>query len=485
MPLRLRSEAWKNPATEASAGSATRIMYKQSVDLIIVGAGLSGCVAALTAAEGGADVVVLEKSASPGGSSVMSADCYAFAGTDIQRRAGVADSEELLREDLLRVGGGESSPALVDAYVQEQLTTFEWLKSRGATFRAEVDTGAGQSVPRVHTTDTKQLVSSLIQHCEASGRVIFQYSTRAVRLRRDDEGGVQYVRIHPPQGLREISGRHGVVLATGGFTQDRLLVHRYAPQYDGALRVASAASTGDGLRMACELGADLWDMAYIKGTFGVRAHTTGTNLNCMAVYKGAIAVNQAGERFIDESKSYKTLGDACIRQPGQVAYQILDQDILASGEPAVRILDLMQHFNAGLFVTANSLTELARSIDVPPEALVQTVMTYNADIHTGRDTRFGRRHLVHEYGELRPIKRPPFHAYPSAVAIFGTYCGLAIDRSMRVLNVFLEAIEGLYAAGEVVGGFHGAAYMTGTALGKAAVFGRLAARNALERGRTQ
>ncbi|MEJ1978725.1 MAG: FAD-binding protein [Acetobacteraceae bacterium] len=95
----------------------------------------------------------------------------------------------------------------------------------------------------------------------------------------------------------------------------------------------------------------------------------------------------------------------------------------------------------------------------------------------GFDPDFGRRHLVHNHGALRRIERAPFYAYPSTAAVFGTYCGLCVDPAMRVLDVFGAVLPGLLAAGEVVGGLHGAAYMTGSALGKALIFGRVAARN--------
>jgi fumarate reductase flavoprotein subunit len=449
------------------------------VDLIVVGAGLAGCVAALTAAESGARVMLIEKSNTSGGSSVMSADCYAFAGTDIQRRSGVQDTADLLYEDLVSVGKGENSPAVVSAYTREQLATFEWLRSCGAVFSDTVDTGAGQTVPRVHTTDTARLIERLLRRCADTGRVSVRFLTQAVRLRRGAADSINVVIADSLGTRQQIYSPLGVILATGGFTNDTRLVHRYAPQYDNAIRVSAPGTNGDGLRMACALGAELLDMAYIKGTFGVRANSSGAKLNCMAVYKGAIAINQAGRRFVDESQSYKILGDACMNQPDQLAHQILDQDILETGEPSVRILDLMHHYREGLFVTADTLEELARRIQVPAAALINAVDTYNGYVRDGLDKDFGRQHLVHRYGALRPILRPPFHAYPSAVAIFGTYCGVAVDEHMRVRDVFEDVISGLYAAGEVVGGFHGAAYMTGTALGKAAVFGRIAARSAL------
>jgi fumarate reductase flavoprotein subunit len=119
-------------------------------------------------------------------------------------------------------------------------------------------------------------------------------------------------------------------------------------------------------------------------------------------------------------------------------------------------------------------------LEIPRDVLVGTVALYNRYVDAGHDVDFGRKHLVHNHGTLRRIERAPFYAYPSTAAVYGTYCGLCVDADMRVLDVFGERIEGLLAAGEVVGGFHGAAYMTGSALGKAAIFGRLAARTALQ-----
>jgi fumarate reductase flavoprotein subunit len=451
-----------------------------TTDLVIVGAGLAGCVAALTAAQAGAQVVLLEKLGQPGGSSAMSAGCFAFAGTDLQHSSGINDSQELLYRDLREVGKRENVAEIVRAFAEQQLATYAWLRKCGAEFSTAIEAAAGHSVPRVHSTDPAHLVRLLVTRCRSSGRVDLLFSSPAERLLRSHDGSaVSGVRVSGPCGTHSIATRRGVVLAAGGFTQDRELVHRYAPQYDEAIFVSGPGSTGDGLRMACALGADLRDMAYIKGTFGKHPVDTHNCQPCLAVYKGAIAVNQDGRRFVDESQSYKLLGDACMAQPRHLAYQILDQDILASGENGIRILDLMHRYQQGLFVTADTLEELAARIKVPPQILRQTVERYNRGVDSGADSEFGRQHLVHRHGTLRRIDRSPFHAYPSTAAVLGTYCGVAVDRYMRVRNVFDEPIPGLYAAGEVVGGLHGAAYMTGSALSKAAIFGRIAARSAL------
>ncbi len=301
-----------------------------------------------------------------------------------------------------------------------------------------------------------------------------------VRFRRLDRGKPVELRAHLHRGseVLSVASRHGVILASGGFSRNPQLIHRFAPGYEKCLLLGGPGNVGDGLRMAWQLGADVCDMPYIKATFG--KHPTDTkNLHaCLAVYKGAIAVNQEGRRFVNESISYKLLGDACLRQPGGCAYQILDQAILDQGDNRVRIVDLQRRFEEGLMIQAETLEALAARIEIPADALVRTVAEYNGFVEAGHDPHFGRKHLVHNHGALCRIERPPFYAFLSGTAIYGTYCGLRVDERMRVIDVFGAPIDGLYAAGEVVGGLHGGAYMTGSALGKAVIFGRIAARTA-------
>src|SRR3990172_985794 len=152
--------------------------------------------------------------------------------------------------------------------------------------------------------------------------------------------------------------------------------------------------------------------------------------------------------------------------------------IFEQGENQVRLLDFERRVEEGLMLKEESLEQLAAMIEVPRDALLRTVADYNGFVAAGKDPEFDRQHLVHTHGAPRRIERPPFYAYPSTAAILGTYCGLCVDETMRVLDVFGQPIEGLFAAGEIVGGLHGGAYMTGSALAKAAIFDRIAARTA-------
>jgi len=452
-----------------------------STQLLVAGGGLAGFAAALEAAQHGAEVLLIEKMQEIGGSSAMSGGCLAFAGTDLQRAAGVEDSNELLRSDLIEVGQHDNDPALVDAYVAHQLETYEWLRAQGVRFSPSIESSSGQSVPRVHTVDPADMVRALAARCSDVGRVTVLMGTQARRLLREGESSpVHGVLAEGPGGPLTIHARGGVLLASGGFCRNAELVNRFAPHYAEAVFVGGEGNVGDGLLMAWKLGADLRDMAYIKGTFGKHPVDTHNNHSCLAVYKGAIAVNQEGERFVDESISYKLLGDAVMRQSYHTGYQIFDQPIFDSGDDRVRILDFGRRMEEGLIVKAETLEALARQIEVPWETFRDTVERYNRFVDAGRDAEFGRTALVHKQGALRRIEQGPFYAYPSTAAVFGTYCGLRVDASMRVIDVFGEPIARLFAAGEVVGGFHGGAYMTGSALGKAAVFGRLAARSAIK-----
>jgi len=440
-------------------------------DVIVIGGGAAGWSAALSAAEAGASVVLLEKLAESGGSSALSGGCLAFAGTDLQAAAGVEDSPELLYRDLVEVGQGINDPELVRTYCDAQLATCDWLRGAGVRFSPVIETASGQSVPRVHTVDPADMVRTLKAAAERTGRVEYRANAAAAALECDAGGRVCGVKLADGTLL---AANKGVVLASGGFAKNHDLLMHYAPHYAEAVFVAGAGSQGDGLRMGLELGADVRDMDYVKGTFGKHPTDETNDHSLQAVYKGAIAVNQDGQRFVNESISYKLLGDAVMAQPWHTGYQIMDQGIFDTGDDRVRILDFGRRLEEGLFYVADSLEELAAQIEIEPEVLVATVERYNGYVDAGHDPEFGRSHLVHKHGELRRIEIAPFYAYPSTAVVFGTYCGLRIDSAARVLRTDGSAIPGLYAAGEVTGGFHGAAYMTGSALGKAVVFGRIA-----------
>jgi fumarate reductase flavoprotein subunit len=445
-----------------------------SCDVLILGAGLAGLAAAIAAAQSGARVRMLEKCTAIGGSTALSSGLHAYAGTDEQASAGIRDTPEQLREDVLATGRRLSDPALVDTYCHHQLSTYRWLKQLGVEF-GSVHAASGQSVPRSHATNPPRVLETLLERATAVG-VEVHCEVRASRLLVADDKVVGARVAGVASGTPTDYRAGAVVLATGGFSRSPRLLARFAPRLAHAIPGGSPGSEGDGLLMAWNIGADFRDTPFIKGTFGIYPQVDprecGTGI--LAVYKGAIAVNARGERFVDESQPYKVIGDACLEQPGGTAYQIFDATTMAHDDPSVDIYSFGERLKNGLLASASTLEELAHLIQVPADSLNRTVADYNAAVRGQRTDAFGRRSLSSGVGTPTAVEAPPFYAHLSGSCVLATYCGLTVDVGTRVLNVFGEPIPGLYAAGEITGGFHGDGYVTGTSLGKASVFGRLA-----------
>ena len=456
----------------APSGLPVETELPDQVGVLVLGGGMAGAAALLAAAEAGQFAVLLEKTDAFGGSTVRSAGLSAFAGTDAQAEQGIEDSAELLRRDLLQVGGGVSDPALVDLYCANQLDTYRWLKGHGVHY-GQIHAASGQSAPRSHPSDTTAALRALFT---AAGKLGARLATnaRARRLVRED-GRVVGVEVERDGELALVRA-DAVVVATGGFSRDRAMLARYAPQMRDALLAGGPGNTGDGLLMAWQLGAGVVDLPYVKGTYGhyFEDHPDEDGTGILAIYKGAVAVNAAGHRFVDESIPYKAIGDASLAQPGAWTWQVFDATVMAQTNDEVPIYDFANRERAGLLEVADSVEELAAKLGTEPGVLEATLAGYNRRIQGSEPDELGRVHLSGRVGERFALDTPPFYAHRSGTVVLATYCGLTVDTSMRVLDIFGEPIERLYAAGEVVGGFHGAGYMTGTSIGKAGIFGRVA-----------
>ena len=448
-----------------------------AVDVIVLGAGLAGHCAALAAAEQGASVALLEKTATHGGSTVQSSGTFAFAGTALQAAQGIEDSAERLARDIFKAGGQHNDPDLVALYVRDQLTTFEWMRAQGVEFHP-LALSSSMSVPRSHPTDPHQLMAALNAQLRARPSITYavDVAVDGLLLREGRPAGVRLL------NGSEITARRGVVLATGGFPRNPALIRKYAPRLAAALAVGGTGCQGDGLRMALSLGAAVTDMDFITGTFGMSLNrypeTTVTAedlpLLRLAIFRGAIAVNLDAVRFTDESISYKLIGEKCLAQPKGIAFQVFDQRIMDQSVPAPTSNDYRGAYEQGLIHSAGSVAGLAVTVELDPGRLETTLARYNAAVRNGTDSEFGRSSLGGGYGTLVPLEQPPFYIFPCTTGILGTYCGVRANAEMQVLKMDGSVIEGLYAAGEIVGGLHGSGYMSGTALAKAAIFGRVA-----------
>lgn len=433
-------------------------------DAVVVGGGLAGLAATGRLAAHGLHVALVEKRDRLGGSSALSGGWFALSGTAVQRRAGVDDSDALFAADMAETGGGFADEALLRRLVERQGHAVDAI-DRARAWTDELKVSAGMRVARAHLIRIHDLLAFLEHEAVASGAVILP-AHAADALVWD---GARVAGIHSANG--EIAARAGVVLTTGGFSRSRSLLDLFVPGQAGAMPYGGAGNTGDGLRMAWMLGAGLADVGHVAGTYGQHAETTDDEHELLtANYLGAILVNDRGERFTDESESYKVLGSAVLGQPNRRAHQIFDAVVRARSRPGVPLSDMERIHELGHLVSAPSLDALERSLGIPAGHLVRTVEDYNGNVARG-DDRFGRTGLVNGVGALVPVETPPFFAYTAVTAMTSTYGGLTVTPDAAVTRVDGTRIDGLCAAGEVVGGFHGASYMTGTALTKALVFG--------------
>ena len=447
-------------------------------DFIIVGAGNACLNAARCAAQAGLSVLVLEKEPVVGGSSAICGGSWAASGTQMQKDAGIQDSEELFYEDMIKTGQGVNDPALVKTYVREVNREYEWLRRQGVN-ALDVHAAGGMSVPRVHAFKPAQVVECYRSQAVKAGAKILLRTAATRLLWSADAGRVCGVKaVVRGKAEKNYQARYGVLLASGGFARSPELLGKYVPAMKNAWAVSGIGNTGDGLRMGLSLGADTLDMNYIKATYGFKPNGSASEKSYI-YYNGGIIVNKEGKRFVNESLSYKLIGDKALMQPDAKTFTVFDNKIREAAMKSDRReipfwKDVQAKGTSPLGYVGKTIEEVAKKAGIPAEQLVRTIKEYNATAPQGKDV-FGRRTLSGGVGKPVALTEGPFVVMPATAAMIATYCGLRIDPKARVIDVYGEPISGLYAAGEITGGLHGAAYMTGTAFSKAAVFGRIAA----------
>ena len=447
----------------------------QSADVVILGAGIAGHCAALAAAEAGAQVLLLEKASQPGGSSAMAGGGFVFVGTDLQKQAGYDEDAEYLRKGLFETGKNRNNPVLIDAFVRNQLEAYAFLVQHGAKFKL------GQIDRLILETGTGRVITNLHMAARGHPNIIFASKCAAMKLGRDpDSRRVTDVTVAFGDEIMTIAARRAVVLATGGFSRSRELLGVFAPELLDAVKHGGVANTGDGIMMACDLGAGLADLGYVSGSFGgaIRNYPHGVQGAdevpplLFSFVAGGIMVNAEGKRFVNEGQTYKALGNAGMAQTGGIAFQIFDNKVLATAIEDSSVNNYQEGIVGGYIRTADTIADLAACMQLDPVALEQTIERYNADVRNGIDSEFGRT------SNLLTVDTAPFCIAASANALTTTYGGITTNGDMAVVDWMGEPISGLFAAGEVVGGFHGAGYFSGTSLSSSATFGMLAGRAA-------
>ena len=448
-------------------------------EVLVLGAGIAGHCAALAAADAGAEVLFLEKTAQPGGSSAIAGGGLVFAGTEHQKEAGIEDDKEVLRKGLFASGRNLNNPALVNAFIDHQLDTYHFLRQHRIKFELAHAMAAelGRSVPRVHLTGTGRAITTLHMEVQNHPKITFFSKSAAHRLHRASNSG-KVTAAHVLFGDREveIEVTRGIVLATGGFSRSKELLLTFAPELAAGLRHGGFGNTGDGLIMATDLGAGLADLGFVAGSFGgvlrnypdVEQRPDEVAPLLFGFMAGGILVNKNAVRFANEGQNYKKLSTVGMEQPDGIAFQIFDEKLMQRSGHDSSVNNFPEGVASGYIKKAGTIAELAAKMGLDPARLQETVTRYNNDVKNGVDTQFGRT------SNLMAVDTAPFYIAACGNAITSTYGGITTNGDMAVVDWFGQPIEGLFAAGEVVGGFHGGGYFSGTSLSSSATFGRLA-----------
>lgn len=446
----------------------------EDYDVVVIGSGMAGCAAALEAAGSGARVVVLEKLAENrmGGNSALAGGLFAapLSASDADKSAFVADFEGKA------LGRGNSE--LYRLMAQNITGDLAWLSENGVPFNppvpsptykvqtATVSPGAYMGMPRM-------LQGLRDRITEAGGS--FRFETKAQQLIMNDRAAVSGVRAVGPDGVVDFNAG-AVVIAAGGYAGNTQVMEAYSDPNAGALMVRGVTSaTGDGLLMGQSAGAGLKGMGGVMALHIAAVDTVETAAgNPFMILPYCLSVNRNGARFIDESKGYVAHGKAVLSQPQQQASLVFDGTIAAlpAGEGT---LGTFRRLGINI-IEAASIEELAESINVPVDALVQTVTDFNAAVQGDKTEGIepGKAALAHR------IEGPTYYAiHPLAPGVTLTFGGLMINGNSEVLEADGRVIRGLYAAGEGAGAPFFDDYVGGASLTNCLVMGRIAGRSAI------
>lgn len=438
-------------------------------DVVVIGAGGAGMTAAITAHEAGKEVILLEKMPYAGGNTTKSTGGMNAAETSVQAELGIEDSVQTFIDDTMTGGKNVNDLALVTTMAENSAEAIDWLASIGAPL-PEVSFSGGATNKRIHRPEGGAAVGPyLVEKLLAKigeDEISLLYNTEATELIVED-GTVTGVKA-TGDGIRYTINAKAVVLATGGFGANLEMCAAYNPDLAGFVTTNSPCATGDGIKMAEAVGAATVDMEQIQ------IHPTVYQATSLMVTEsvrggGAILVNASGERFVDEMETRDVVSAAEIAQEGGYAYLVFDQ----AQRDNLSAID--SYVSNGLTVQADTIEDLATQMGVDASNLQATVEAWNQAVAEQNDEAFGRT-----TGMDVDISVAPFYAIQIAPGIHHTMGGVKIDTTASVISVDGEPIPGLFAAGEVTGGVHGANRIGGNAVADIIVFGRIAGQSAAD-----
>ena len=512
------TEAGLNPEDYKTA-IATAAGEDRTVDadVVVVGAGGAGMTAAISAAADGLKVVVVESQAMVGGNSVRATGGMNAAKTPLQDKntfgesAGVEktlaaaegyadnetitalaatvseqweaykanpegyfDSVELMELDTMIGGKGINNPELVKTLCSNTADSIVWLDSVGASLTS-VGAFGGASVKRIHRPVNAEgktlsvgayIVPILEKNLQDAGVEII-LNTTVDTILTDANGAACGVSGVANDGSKLTVNADAVILTTGGFGANLDMVVSYKPELAGFMTTNAAGIQGQGIKMAEALGAATVDMNQIQIHPTVEANTAALITEGLRG-DGAILVHAEGKRFFDEVSTRDKVSAAEIAQPGSYSYLIVDQAMADASNV------IQGYIKKGFTTQGETYEELAKALGMDEAAFAETMNTWNGYVEAKNDPEFGRTSFAN------PLNTAPYYAIKVTAGVHHTMGGLKINPAAEVLTEDGSAIAGLFAAGEVTSGVHGANRLGGNAVADFVVFGRIAAQSAAD-----
>lgn len=481
------AHAAETAATVATGGNAPEA-WNYECDVLVLGAGCSGLMAAYKAAEQGAQVTVLESQESvQTSSSYYCMGNFLVVGSNEQAAMGIEDSPQNLIDDIVAFSctpeypSAETtySPDVVQRFAEHTRDAYDVLKGFGLEFPDPI-AATGNNTVRCHALDNRHMVDLLAENAQAAGaEIVFNTEFTQLVLNGDDMVLGAYAK-DPDGNTVAYKARKATILATGPFMRNTTMMEECLPGSSQVDVICGLGAYGAGHIAAQQIGAPMWGRNKIWCCEGY--DPAGTLTYCELVGFGGIVVNRNGDRFVDEGNHWNNARTRALIDQGinpdtgtYFNYCVIDQAMFDTAMEIGTPLGLTEA-HIPLLVEGATIEELAEKLGAPN--LPATVEKYNEDLADGGDTVFGRTWCNGPgTGEPIPLTEPPFYAWPNRPAfMLAPAVGFLTNADMQLLDNYGNPLGGdrLYALGELVcRSITGNEYVVGSAISFGTTMGLL------------